>query len=120
MKVEIDNTRFFDVSYDICDRPSDFEITVDSLDIEVSVSNENSLTTEIFTKLNVKTDDGSVEFERTEITEDLVLGVSKNQYAIYLRDMKVSNLEIDEISLNRVIEELEECYMLLTFFFEER
>ena len=119
MKVILDEVTSFNVSYDVIDRPSDFEVDLSNLEIEMN-KNRNTLETSIFSKLIVKNINGSVEFEANETTEDLVLGALFNQYAIYIKDMKVSRAEIGEAELDRMIEDLEETCLLLTFILEAK
>ena len=119
MKVILDEATSFNVSYDVIDRPSDFEVDLSNLEIEKN-KNQNTLETSIFSKIRVKSNNGSVEFEANETTEDLVLGALFNQYAIYFKDMKVSRANIDEVELDRMIESLEETCLLLTFILETK
>ena len=117
MKVMLDETTSFNVGHDIVDCPVGVEI--DLLDLEIVMNkNQSVLETSIFSKIRVKSNDDLVEFEANETTEDLVLGEDCNQYAIYVKDMKVSIDEIDEASLDRLIEVLEETCLLLKFTLE--
>ena len=117
MKIVLDKTASFNVSHDIVDCPVGAEI--DLLDLEIVMNkNHGVLETSIFSKIRVKSNDDLVEFEANETTEDLVLGALFNQYAIYIKDMKVSRAEIDEASLELMIEALEETCLLFTFTLE--
>lgn len=117
MKVMLDETIAFNVSHDIVDCPAVVEIDLSDLEIVMN-KNHNVLETSIFSKIRVKSNDDLVEFEANETTEDLVLGSLFNQYAIYIKDMKVSRAEIDDTSLERIIEALEETCLLFTFILE--
>ena len=117
MKVVLDETKSFNVSCEVIDRPNDVEIDLSDLEIVMN-KNHSVLETSIFSKIRVKSDDDLVEFEANETTEDLVLGALFNQYAIYIKDMKVSRAEIDEASLELMIEALEETCLLFTFTLE--
>lgn len=118
MKVLLGEATQFEVSHDIVDCPTDIEI--DLLDLEIVMNkNHGVLEASIFSKIRVKSNDDLVEFEANETTEDLVLGALFNQYAIYIKDMKVSRAEIDEASLERMIETLEETCLLLTFILDD-
>lgn len=117
MKVILDDTTSFNVSHEIIDCPNDVEIDLSDLEIVMN-KNHSVLETSIFSKIRVKSDDDLVEFEANETTEDLVLGALFNQHAIYIKDMKVSRAEIDEASLERMIEALEETCLLFTFILE--
>ena len=117
MKIVLDKTASFNVSCEVNDRPNDVEIDLSDLEIVMN-KNRGVLETSIFSKIRVKCDAGSIEFEANETTEDLVLGAPFNQYAIYIKDMKVSRAEIDEASLERTIEMLEETCLLLTFILD--
>lgn len=117
MKVVLDETKSFNVSCEVIDRPNDVEIDLSDLEIVMN-KNRGVLETSIFSKIRVKSNDDLVEFEVNETTEDLVLGALFNQHAIYIKDMKVSRAEIDEASLERMIEALEETCLLLTFTLE--
>ena len=117
MKVMLDETTSFNVSHDIVDCPAGVEIDLSDLEIVMN-KNYNVLETSIFSKIRVKSNDDLVEFEANETTEDLVLGALFNQHAIYIKDMKVSRAEIDEASLEHMIEALEETCLLFTFILE--
>lgn len=117
MKVLLGEATSFNVSHEIIDCPSGVEIDLSDLEIVMN-KNHGVLETSIFSKIRVKIDAGSIEFEANETTEDLVLGALFNQYAIYIKDMKVSRAEIDEASLERMIEMLEETCLLLTFILD--
>ena len=117
MKVLLGEATSFNVSHDIVDCPSGVEIDLSDLEIVMN-KNHGVLETSIFSKIRVKIDAGSIEFEANETTEDLVLGALFDQYAIYIKDMKVSRAEIDEASLERTIEMLEETCLLLTFILD--
>lgn len=117
MKVILGDTTSFNVSHEIIDCPSGVEIDLSDLEIVMN-KNHSVLETSIFSKIRVKSDDDLVEFEANETTEDLVLGALFNQYAIYIKDMKVSRAEIDEASLELMIEALEETCLLFTFTLE--
>lgn len=117
MKVVLDETKSFNVDCEVIDRPNGVEI--DLLDLEI-IMNKNHcvLETSIFSKIRVKSNHDLAEFEVNETTEDLVLGEDYNQYAIYVKDMKVSRAEIDEASLELMIEAIEETCLLFTFILE--
>lgn len=117
MKVVLDETKSFNVSCEVIDRPNDVEIDLSDLEIVMN-KNRGVLETSIFSKIRVKSNDDLVELEVNETTEDLVLGEDYNQYAIYIKDMKVSRSEIDEASLESMIEALEETCLLFTFILE--
>ena len=117
MKVLLGEATQFEVSHDIVDCPSGVEIDLSDLEIVMN-KNHSVLETSIFSKIRVKSGDDLFEFEANETTEDLVLGALFNQHAIYIKDMKVSRAEIDEASLEHMIEALEETCLLLTFILD--
>lgn len=84
MKVILDEVTSFNVSYDVIDRPSDFEVDLSDLEIEMN-KNQNTLETSIFSKIRVKSNNGSVEFEANETTEDLVVGALFNHMLFTLK-----------------------------------
>lgn len=117
MKVMLNDATSYDISHDIIDRPAGIAMNLSDLHVDMH-ANHSVLETSIFAKIEVGTVYGPVEFEANETTEDLVLGERFNQHAIYIKDMKVSRAEIDEASLEHMIEALEETCLQLTFILD--
>lgn len=114
MKVMLNDATSYDISHDIIDRPAGIAMNLTDLHVDIH-ANHSVLETSIFAKIEVETVYGPVEFEANETTEDLVLSERFNQYALYLKDMKVVRSDADESALERLVEKLEEACVLLTF-----